>query len=321
MIFNRPGHTRAVFEEIRRARPPRLFVIADGPREGYPDDVIKCRAAREVIETVDWPCDIIKNYSDVNLGCGTRPATGISWLFEQVDEAIILEDDCLPHPTFFRFCQELLDIYRHDTRIMMISGDNFQFRRKRSPNSYYFSRFAHCTGWATWGRAWRHFDHDMQFLREVNGVGLIEAILPNKNERRYWLERFRQAEAHKRDIWDYQWTFAIWMQNAMTIIPEVNLISNIGYNEEGTHTKSDKDLFANLTLEAMEFPLNHPLFMIRHHKADKFTTDIAFIHGKLHAVKFLVKRWFLKREKELQQALDQEGMARVEVRGEGWDSR
>jgi hypothetical protein len=297
IIFNRPDLTRAVFQEIRLARPPQLFIIADGPRERYPDDAVKCSAAREEAAIVDWPCEVFRNYSEVNLGCGVRPATGITWVFDHVEEAIILEDDCLPNSTFFRYCEELLDLYRHDTRIMMISGDNFQFKRKRSVKSYYFSRFAHCTGWATWRRAWRHFDHDMKLFDEVLAGNCLEAILPNNNERRYWMERFRQASAHKREIWDYQWTFAIWMQSAMAIIPEVNLISNIGYNAQGTHTKSENDLFANLPTEPMPFPLEHPELVVRNKAADKFTTDIAFIHSKGHALRFLIKRWALEREK------------------------
>jgi hypothetical protein len=144
----------------------------------------------------------------------------------------------------------------------------------------------------------------MVLLDQVCEGEFFNAILPHKKERRYWLERFRQAADHKREIWDYQWTFAMWTQNSMAIIPEVNLISNIGYNEQGTHTKSEKDLFANLPMEAMRFPLKHPKYMIRNHVADKFTTDIAFIHSKLHAVKFMVRKWLLQMEKTRQHTVD-----------------
>jgi hypothetical protein len=298
IIFNRPELTRTVFAEIRKARPPKLFVIADGPREDYPDDVLLCHRSRAVIDEVDWPCEVFRNYSDTNLGCGTRPATGISWVFEHVEEAIILEDDCVPQATFFRYCEELLEHYRDDRRIMMISGDNFQFGRQRTAGSYYFSRFAHCTGWASWRRAWHHFDHDLKLLPHVNSGDWFEAVLPDRYERRYWLARFQQAAAHKREIWDYHWTFAIWSQSALTIIPEVNLITNIGYNEQGTHTKSDNDLFAMIPSYPMQFPLVHPEFMIRHHVADRFTTDIAFIHSKFHALKYLVRRFLLRMEQK-----------------------
>lgn len=296
-VFNRPSLTRIVFEQIRNARPPKLFIIADGPREQYSEDAFKCEETRKVVEYVDWPCQVFRLYSDINLGCGGRPASGITWIFDHVEEAILLEDDCLPHPTFFRYCEELLGRYKSDTRIMAICGTNFQFRRKRSPNSYYYSKFVHCTGWATWSRAWCYFDHDLKLFPEISSNGWLEAIIPDKKERVYWSERFQQAAANKREIWDYQWTFAMWIQSAMAIIPEVNLISNIGYNKDGTHTKNDKDLLANLPIGAMSFPLKHPNFMIHNHTADRFVTDIAFIHSKAHAIKFIIKKWMLDKEK------------------------
>jgi hypothetical protein len=143
LVFNRPESTIKVFEEIRRARPPRLLVAADGTRADRPGEAEKCAAVRAIIDTVDWPCEVLKNYSDVNLGCKVRVSSGLDWVFEQVEEAIILEDDCLPHPTFFRFCEELLERYRYDERVGIISGDNFLFGVRRTQDSYYFSRYAH----------------------------------------------------------------------------------------------------------------------------------------------------------------------------------
>jgi hypothetical protein len=153
LIFNRPDTTAKVFEAIRQAKPPKLLVVADGPRPDRPDDIEKCKAARGVVEQVDWDCEVLRNYSDVNLGCKKRVSSGLDWVFNTVEEEIILEDDCLPHPTFFRFCEELLDYYRHDERIMVISGDNFQFGRNCTEYSYYFSRYNHCWGWSTWRRS------------------------------------------------------------------------------------------------------------------------------------------------------------------------
>ena len=167
LIFNRPDTTARVFEAIRQAKPPKLLVVADGPRPDRPDDVEKCKAARAIIDRVDWACEVLTNYSDLNLGCGKRPATGITWVFEQVEEAIIFEDDCLPHPSFFRFCEELLNYYRHDERIMVISGNNFQFGRNRTDDSYYFSRYNHIWGWASWRRAWEYFDYDLKLWPKI----------------------------------------------------------------------------------------------------------------------------------------------------------
>jgi hypothetical protein len=179
LVFNCPDTTIRVFEEIRCARPPKLLVVADGPRADRPGEADKCQAVRAVIETVDWPCEVLKNYSDVNLGCKIRVSSGLDWVFEQVEEAIILEGDCLPHPTFFRFCEELLETYRDDERIGMISGDNFQFGRKRGDASYYFSRYNHIWGWASWRRAWQHYDRNMAIWPKfrddhwLNGFGLL----------------------------------------------------------------------------------------------------------------------------------------------------
>lgn len=164
IIFNRPDLTIRVFSKIARAKPKTLFVIADGPRSDHPGDIKKCAEARSIIESVDWDCTVHKNYSDINLGCGRRLASGISWVFEKVEEAIILEDDCLPHPTFFRFCKELLERYRDDERIMQINGQNFQHKSMRTSYSYLFSYSNNCWGWATWRRAWQHFDMEMRRL-------------------------------------------------------------------------------------------------------------------------------------------------------------
>ncbi|OUC08639.1 hemolytic protein HlpA-like protein, partial [Litorilinea aerophila] len=158
LIFNRPDTTAQVFAEIAKARPRRLLVVADGPRPHRPDDVEKCSATRAVIERVDWPCEVSCDFAEENLGGRRRISSGLTWAFSQVEAAIVLEDDCLPHPTFFPFCEELLNRYCHDERIMAITGDNFQFGRSRTKYSYYFSRYFHSWGWATWRRAWQHYD-------------------------------------------------------------------------------------------------------------------------------------------------------------------
>ena len=154
IIFNRPSLTQIVFNTIRQAKPKQLFVIADGAR--FPEEKEKCQQARDIIRQVDWDCEVLANYSDVNLGCGKRISSGISWVFEHVEAAIILEDDCLPHLSFFRYCENLLDYYRDDERVMAIGGDNFQDGNKKTPYSYYFSKYPHVWGWATWRRAWKH---------------------------------------------------------------------------------------------------------------------------------------------------------------------
>lgn len=276
IIFNRPEQTRRVFAEIRKARPPKLFVIADGPRPNRPEDMEKCKATRAIIEAIDWSCEVFKNFSEVNLGCGVRPATGISWVFEHVNEAIILEDDCLPDQSFFRFCEELLDRYRDDTRIMRICGNNWKVRSKAG-NSYYFSLYGHCWGWATWRRAWQYYDHDMKLLPEIMDNGLLDYQIMNKRTSRKWAKIFTDVYEHdKKHIWDYQWTFACWIQNGLSILPNASLISNIGFGDDATHSTAVTHRFSKLKLETIDFPLRHPHYLSRDYKAEQIIENSVF---------------------------------------------
>jgi len=275
LVFNRPDTTIRVFEGIRRARPAKLFVVADGPRADRPGEAEKCRVVRAIIDTVDWPCEVLKNFSDVNLGCKRRVSGGLNWVFEQVEEAIILEDDCLPHPTFFRFCKELLDKYRDDERVMHISGDNFQFERVRGDGSYYFSRYNHIWGWATWKRAWAHYDVKMKMWPKFLKQQQIANVFENRSIQRYWLKCFQAVYEGKIDTWDYQWLYAIWSQNGLTVLPNVNLISNIGFGEDATHTTGKNDKSANMKTGSM-FEIVHPSFVMVNKEADLFTFKTHF---------------------------------------------
>jgi hypothetical protein len=269
IMFNRPETTRRVFAEIARAKPRKLFVIADGPRADHPADVEKCAATRAIINDVDWRCEVLTDYSEVNLGCKVRPSTGISWVLEQVEEAIFLEDDCLPHPTFFRYCAELLERYRDDERVMMISGDNFQDGQSRTASSYYFSRYVHCWGWASWRRAWRHFDVELKLWPVLRETSWLLDILGDEESALYWRAIFDAVfEGRINKAWDYQWLFACWAQNGLAITPDVNQVSNIGFGDDATHVASNSMI--NLPVAEMEFPLRHPPFMVRHREADQF---------------------------------------------------
>ena len=275
LIFNRPDTTQTVFEEIRRSRPPKLLVVADGPRADRPGEAEKCLAARAVIDRVDWPCEVLKNYSEVNLGCRQRVSSGLNWVFETLEEAIILEDDCLPHPTFFRYCEELLTKYRNDERIMLISGDNFQSGRKRTDYSYYFSSFAHIWGWASWRRAWKYYDVDMKLWPEIEQGDWLMDSLRNKRSAKYWANVFDRVYRGQIVTWDYQWLFACWMQSGMTVLPNANLISNLGFGSEATHTAINSP-FANLSRVPMLFPLRHPHFVVRDTAADALMDKTMF---------------------------------------------
>ncbi len=273
IIFNRPANTARVLEAISYAKPKQLLVIADGPRPDKPGDAEKCEAARAVIKQVNWDCDVITNFSDTNLGCGLRPATGIRWVFDTVEEAIILEDDCLPHPTFFPYCEELLDRYRDDERVMMIGGVNFMGELKSPLQSYHFSRFGSSWGWASWRRAWKHFDYDMKLWPRVCEAKILEQMFPDPVHCQYWKEKFQHVYDSKADdIWDYQWLLACWINSGFRVFPDANLISNIGFGEDATHTFGSGP-YSNMQTAGIELPLKHPPFVFHSTETDNLIQE------------------------------------------------
>lgn len=269
LVFNRPGVTERVFQAIRNARPSTLLVVADGPRPDRAGEAERCAAVRAIVDHVDWPCEVVRNYADVNLGCRKRVSSGIDWVFEQVEEAIILEDDCLPCPDFFPYCAELLDRYRHDERIMHISGSNLQLGRRRTSDSYYFSKYPLIWGWATWRRAWRHYDVDLASWPAVRQSEAFPGIFSGDLERDYYVRDFAAYHGGGPDTWDVQWTYACWCQGGLSITPEVNLISNIGFGADATHTTGDASPVANLATGTV-VPLRHPRQVMRHAAADDY---------------------------------------------------
>ena len=280
LIFNRPQYTKRVFAEIAKAKPPKLLIVADGPRPDRPGEADKCAATREVLEHVDWECELLKNYSDINLGCRRRVASGISWVFEQVEEAIILEDDTLPHPTFFPFCEELLEKYRRDERVMHISGNNYQLGRRADAHSYYFSQYDHIWGWASWRRAWRHYDVEMKLWPRLRDTAWLSEILDDEAAARWWRHNLDQVWASQVDTWDSQWVFTIWRQGALSITPDVNLVSNIGFGNNSTHTDATDSPLSSLSLGEMVFPLRHPPRMAPDREADRFAFEVACAPGR-----------------------------------------
>jgi hypothetical protein len=299
IIFKRPDTTAKVFEAIRQVKPKKLFVIADGARNNRKGEAEKCAATRAIIEKVDWNCEVIKNYSEVNLGCAKRVSSGLDWAFENVEETIILEDDCIPHPTFFRFCEELLEKYRYDTRITSIAAQNAQLEKKRTDYSYYFSSYSHCWGWASWKRAWQQYDLQIKLWPEVKESNILKDILIDSKAVNYWTSIFNSIYENPTGItWDYQWTFACWMQGGLNIIPNVNLISNVGVGADSTNFNSSKEYsFINLPTESMKFPLKHPPFKVRNLEADKFIQNTVYRATRLDIFKQNLKK--LLRDKKL----------------------
>jgi hypothetical protein len=289
LIFNRPDMTEKVFRQVAQARPSKLLVVADGPRPERDGEAEKCAATRAIIERVDWDCEVLKNYSDENLGCRHRISSGLDWVFETVEQAIILEDDCIPHPTFYRFCEELLDKYRDDTRVMVISGDNFQYGRQRTSDSYYFSRYVHIWGWATWRRAWKHYDVNMRLWPTIRDNGWLHDMLSDSRAIHYWSKIFQSTYAGQTNSWAYAWMFACWVQSGLTILPNVNLVSNIGFDTQSTHTQSSRVPYANMPTEPMTFPLQHPPYVIQNRQADSYTQNTTFNAHLLYSLKVRFK--------------------------------
>lgn len=275
IIFNRPETTKQVLAKIAEAKPRKLLVVADAPRANHEFEANRCREARAIIETISWDCEVLTNYADLNMGCRSRVASGLDWVFSEVDEAIILEDDCLPHPSFFRFCEELLTRYRSDERIAQIGGVNFQFGRNRTPYSYYFSRYPHIWGWATWRRSWQYYDVAMRDWPRRRDEKWLHSLTNNKREEQYWMGKFEAAYSGQINTWDYQWTYSCWLRNALTILPNTNLISNIGFGEGATHTRR-RSLYASMPMGEMQIPIIHPSEIARNESADHYTSRTMF---------------------------------------------
>jgi hypothetical protein len=283
VIFNRPETTRQVFQAIRKAKPPRLYIAADGPRKEKPGEREKCEECRGIAREVDWDCEVRTLFRKENLNCGRGPASAFSWFFENEEEGIILEDDCLPSQSFFWFCQELLERYRHDNRIMHIGGNNFlNGWQKDGDYSYYFSQSGHIWGWATWRRAWHKFDYDMTLYQKLKKNNYFTNFFLNQLEMIYRLRKFDKTFSGKHvDWWDYQWDFARYIHSGLAIVPETNLVKNIGFGEGATHTQNSDIRSAKMNAEDIEFPLHHPPFMIRDFISDKryfrsFIKEVAF---------------------------------------------
>ncbi len=297
-IYNRPAETQRVFQAIRHCRPNRLLVVADGPNPLKENDSVFTAQARSILGLIDWPCELQTHFADTNLGCRLRMATGLQWAFDQSDELIVLEDDCLPHASFFTFCEQMLNRYRDDERVMMVSGDRF-LPAENSDGRYYFSRWAHIWGWASWRRAWQHFDISIATWLSIRSSGKLRNWVDSDQEETHWSSVFDLVHEGKIDTWDFAWMYACWLNGGLTIIPPVNLISNIGFGAQATHTKDAKSPLANAN--TFELPLQlDSQEVARNIEADHWTYETLFsqTHSTLPLPnsngKKRFRRWFKK---------------------------
>lgn len=297
-VFNRPEHTKKSFEAIRKIAPNTLFIVADGPRVGNLDDLVKCQEVRALVGLVDWPCNVFTSFSEVNLGCRRRINSGLDWVFSNVPMAIILEDDCIPHDDFFLFCREMLLKYRDCNKVMCISGNNF-IKSNVLEASYYFSKYPHIWGWATWGRAWKLNDQSMSFWPSWKSSNKWRTYFISSTERRYWQHYFDLMHKSKIDTWDYVWTANIWFHDGISITPNVNLVTNIGIGPDATHTYSETNIAGELACPIL--PLIHPEDIVINHKCDHISFNNVFNRERRFTVKFyvveLIKNIMLKLKK------------------------
>lgn len=282
IAWRRPHTLRQVIDAIRPVAPTRLFVACDGPNPERPGEAEKVAATRQVIEEeIDWPCQIERLDSEVNQGCRLGPIRAISWFFEQVEEGIILEDDCVPHPDFYSYCTTLLERYRHDTRVWCISGSNFQNGLWRGDGSYYFSRYNHCWGWASWRRCWQHYDADLSQWPALRDSGLLDTVFEDPLERQYWSTIWQRTYEKAVPVtwWDYQWTFTCLVNGGLTALPNRNLVSNVGFDADATHTPFATAALSGVArflvdssseCSGLDAPLQHPGFVLRNAAADRF---------------------------------------------------
>ncbi len=292
LIFNRPDVTSLVFEEIRKVKPNKLYIAADGPRTFVEDEIILCNETRKIISAIDWDCEVKTLFRENNLGCKYAVSSAINWFFEQEEEGIILEDDCLPNYDFFRFCDEMLLKYRLDNRIRFITGSNFQKGTKHSNSSYYFSNLTHVWGWASWRTAWKDYDVELENYKELDHYKLFFDIFNNTFIANDWKEIIEKLYNNEINTWDYQWTITNMFNNGLSIIPNVNLISNIGFGNNATHTFNNNG-FDTLPYGKLDDVLVHPTIFLPSKEADLFVlkTEHNIQYRTKRAKKERVKKW------------------------------
>lgn len=284
LVFNRPDTTKKVFESIREAKPAQLYIAADGPRKNLPQEVKKCKKVREIVTKVDWDCEVNTLFREENLGCKLAVSSAIDWFFENEEMGIILEDDCLPDQSFFHFCKELLEKYKSDNRVWHIGGYKYQSLGS-DEFSYNFSRFTHVWGWATWRRAWKHYDVEIKKYQKHKEKLQKYDFFHRKKEyldRKNILDKIIFGEL---DTWDYQWNFCVRINNGLAIRPRINLVKNIGFREDATHTQVNNEK-SNVN-SSIKFPLRHPDILMANREI-----DYAYIDNELN--KGLISKYLKK---------------------------
>jgi len=276
LTFNRPDTTTRVFAAIRAAQPARLYVASDGPRADRMGEAELCAEVRRIATAVDWPCEVKTLFRDRNLGCRRAVSGAITWFFEHEEEGIILEDDCLPSPDFFPWCNAMLERYRDERQIMCVTGNNFQSDMKGWPYSYYYSIFNHCWGWASWRRAWELYDTELQELDPERSVRHIDRLCGVRGFGKYWVQILERVKAGQIDSWAYIWTWSCFKQGGLTCTPKVNLVSNIGFGENASNTLNSESPHSNLRAYSLSLPFIAPPQKRPESRFDRFAAQFHF---------------------------------------------
>lgn len=292
LVFNRPSTTKQVFETIRKAKPSKLYLAADGPRQNNSSDLVLCKEVKAIINNIDWECQTYTLFRSENLGCKKAVSSAITWFFENEEEGIILEDDVLPLPTFFPFCDELLEKYRDNDNVALISGNNLISKRFQNDESYFFSHYANIWGWATWKKVWNQYDADMQDWPNWKNTNNLKKLSDNTPYfEYYWKDQIQAIYDGKMDTWDFQLFFLLWRINALCIVPTNNLTGNLGFGAIATHTTGQMpDCVSESIPDDLKFPLIHPHAIVRKPKAD------ILINQRVFDIRlFTVLKWKIRR--------------------------
>ncbi len=289
IIYKNPRVTNIVFNKIRELKSSILYISADGPKTDAIDDIAEITETRKVTELIDWDCKVYRRYSEKNLGCKLGVSGAITWFFENVEQGIILEYDCLPSNDFFVFCELLLDKYKDDTRITSITGNNFDNVMPdanlaysiSTEFSYYYSSLAKIWGWATWRRAWNNFDIKLSKFQEYHYSNCIKSQIVKKKHQKYWINKIRQvAEGKNKTTWAFIWVFTHLVNKSFCITPIVNLVSNIGFSDVGTHAKDPRDILSNIPTRSMPKPLKFPEIIEFNSEGDSCFTNLLMVSEK-----------------------------------------
>jgi hypothetical protein len=297
IAFNRPDHASKILDAVRLIQPSHLYIAIDGPRHGNVADAQAVEQTKRVFEGVEWPCTITRLYRESNLGCKHAVSGAITWFFEHVESGIILEDDCLPVIDFFHFCEDMLSRYKDEASVMHINGVNYQNGNHRGDADYYFSKVCHVWGWASWSRAWKRYDIELNHIDTFFDDNLYKSVINYPSAKPFWKGSFTNTRNGLVDTWDYQWVFTIWKNNGLVIAPNFNLISNIGFDGLATHTKFfDKKVSAR-KLEAMPKKRTYMDILVANYEADQYSFNTMFKY------KNVLQRQFFRIEMKLKSLL------------------